>query len=110
MLKYYLRRVMGLIYGSFGVKGPGALTDYAKIDTCQLLSVCKAGLSLLHLPAGTLAIVEDGCLIDVVDAANNRLIEAFFTRPGRKRAGKQSKEKGNNFNHKNIRRNNDGIF
>lgn len=61
---------MGVI-GEEGSDDPG---DYARICTYQLLSFCEAALALMPLPLGTIALFEDGKLVEVVDENNQTLL------------------------------------
>ncbi len=61
---------MGVI-GEEGSDDPG---DYTRIYTYQLLSFCEAALMLMPLPLGTIALLEGGQLVEVVDENNQKLI------------------------------------
>lgn len=49
-------------------------TDYVRIYTYQLLSICKEALSVLQLPVDTIAVFENGTLMEIVDGDNQPLL------------------------------------
>lgn len=63
----------GWYMGSIGVKASNDPNEYARIYTYQLLRFCKTALSVIHLPIGTVCIIENGNLIEIVDKDNNKI-------------------------------------
>ena len=64
----------GWYMGSMDEKGSQDLEDYIKIYTYQLNSFCKVALSIIQLPVGVIALIEDGKLVEVVDENNYKVI------------------------------------
>lgn len=65
----------GWYLGTIGEEGSDNPGDYIRIYTYQLLTFCEAALALLQLPLGTIALFEDGRLVEVVDENNRNLFE-----------------------------------
>jgi len=63
----------GWYMGAIGVKAANDPNEYARIYTYQLLKFCKEALSVMHLPIGTICIIENGSLIEIVDKDNNKI-------------------------------------
>lgn len=63
----------GWYMGAIGVKAANDPSEYARIYTYQLLNFCKEALSVMHLPIGTICIIENGSLIEIVDKDNNKI-------------------------------------
>ena len=63
----------GWYMGAIGVKAANDPNEYAQIYTYQLLKFCKEALSVMHLPIGTICIIENGSLIEIVDKDNNKI-------------------------------------
>ena len=63
----------GWYMGAIGVKAANDPDEYARIYTYQLLKFCKEALSVMHLPIGTICIIENGNLIEIVDKDNNKI-------------------------------------
>ena len=79
--KVYLQRLepavegdSGWYMGVIGEEGSDDPKDYTRIHTYQLLSFCEAALALMPLPLGTIALFEDGKLLEVVDENNKPLL------------------------------------
>lgn len=62
----------GWYMGAIGVKASNDPSEYARIYTYQLLKFCKEAISVLQLPAGTICVIENGSLIEIVDKDNNK--------------------------------------
>ncbi|MBQ7774992.1 MAG: hypothetical protein IJ379_03640 [Lachnospiraceae bacterium] len=48
--------------------------DYVRFYTYQLLAFCSAGLDVLQLPVGTLAVIKNGALVEVVNEQNEKIL------------------------------------
>lgn len=48
--------------------------DYQKIYAYELILYCQGAIQLLQLPMGTLAVLEDGKLIEAVDEKNRKIL------------------------------------
>ena len=64
----------GWYMGAIGIKAPNDPSEYARIYTNQLLKFCKEAISVVQLPIGTICIIENGNLIEIVDKDNNKLL------------------------------------
>ena len=63
----------GWYMGAIGVKAVNDPSEYARIYTYQLLNFCKEALSVMHLPTGTICIIKNGSLVEIVDKDNNKI-------------------------------------
>ncbi len=63
----------GWYMGAIGVKASNDPGEYARIYTYQLLEFCKEALSVMQLPIGTICVIENGNLIEIVDKNNNKI-------------------------------------
>ena len=63
----------GWYMGALGVKASNDPSEYARIYTYQLIKFCKEAISVMHLPVGTICVIENGILIEVVDKDNNKI-------------------------------------
>ncbi len=48
--------------------------DYTKLMTYQLLSFCPGAIDIIQFPVGTIAVFEDGQLVEAVDGNNRKLL------------------------------------
>lgn len=67
------QRDSGWYMGAIGVKAPNDPNEYARIYTYQLLKFCKDAISVMHLPVGTICVVENGSLTEIIDKDNNKI-------------------------------------
>ena len=63
----------GWYMGAIGVKALNDPTEYARIYTYQLLRFCKEAISVMHLPVGTICVIENGNLTEIVDKDNIKI-------------------------------------
>lgn len=63
----------GWYMGAIGVKAANAPDEYARVYTYQLLKFCKEALSVMNLPIGTICIIENGSIMEIVDKDNNKI-------------------------------------
>lgn len=65
----------GWYLGIVGEKpNPNNPDEYIKIRTYQLKDICDIAINVLQLPVGTLVIIDNNKIIDIVDKDNNKLI------------------------------------
>lgn len=64
----------GWYLGAVGEEKTNNPSDYMKIKTYRLKDICDVAIDVLQLPAGTLAIIENNKIIDLVDKNNNKLL------------------------------------
>ena len=64
----------GWYMGAMGVKTSDDPNEYARIYTYQLLKFCKEALAVMQLPVGTICVIENGELIEIVDENNNKIL------------------------------------
>ena len=64
----------GWYMGAIGVNASSDPSEYARIYTYELLKFCKEALSVMQLPVGTICVIEDGELIEIVDKNNNKIM------------------------------------
>ena len=64
----------GWYMGVIGVKAPNDPSEYARIYTYQLLKFCHEAISVMHLPVGTICVIENGNIIEIVDKDNNKIL------------------------------------
>ena len=57
----------GWYMGAIGVKASNDPNEYARIYTYQMLKFCKEAISVIHLPVGTICVIENGNLTEIVD-------------------------------------------
>lgn len=53
---------------------PSSLEDYAKAYTYQLRKFCEQAIQILHFPVGTIAVFEQGWLMEAVGENNKKLL------------------------------------
>ena len=63
----------GWYMGAIGVKASNDPTEYTRIYTYQLLKFCKEAISVIHLPVGTICVIENGNLTEIVDEDNIKI-------------------------------------
>ena len=64
----------GWYLGAVGEEKTNNPSDYVKIKTYRLKDICDVAIDVLQLPVGTLAIIENNKIIDLVDKNNNKLL------------------------------------
>ena len=65
----------GSYLGAVGEEKTNNPSDYVKIKTYRLKDICDVAIDVLQLPVGTLAIIENNKIIDLVDKINNKLLQ-----------------------------------
>lgn len=64
----------GWYLGVVGEQKTNNPDDYVKIKTYRLKDICDVAIDVLQLPVGTLIIIDNNKIIDIVDKNNNKLI------------------------------------
>lgn len=64
----------GWYLGAVGEEKTNNPSDYVKIKTYRLKDICDVAIDVLQLPEGTLAIIENDKIFDLVDKNNNKLL------------------------------------
>lgn len=64
----------GWYLGVIGEEKTNNPNDYVKIKTYRLKDICDVAIDVLQLPVGTLVIIDNNKIIDIVDKNNNKLI------------------------------------
>ncbi len=65
----------GWYLGAVGEEKTNNPSDYVKIKAYRLKDICDVAIDVLQLPVGTLAIIENNKIIDLVDKNNNKLFK-----------------------------------
>ena len=65
----------GWYLGAVGEQKTNNPDDYVKIKTYRLKDICDVAIDVLQLPVGTLVIIDNNKIIDIVDKNNNKLYE-----------------------------------
>ena len=64
----------GWYLGAVGEQKTNNPDDYVKIKTYKLKDICDIAIDVLQLPVGTLVIIDNNKIVDIVDKDNNKLI------------------------------------
>lgn len=64
----------GWYMGAMDIKAQGDPSEYVKIYTYQLIQFCKQATFVIQLPIGTICIIENGNLVEIVDKDNNKIL------------------------------------